>query len=252
MNTQYFFDSYFNHAEINCIMIMDCDGTILRVNKAFTKNYGYTNEDLVGKYFNMLFTTKDKEQGKPELELQTVLKLTQSHDENYVVDKNGVGIWSTGETVLVDGGEGKQYVVKDIINLQSKRQLQLFLNQTEELLERVFESSKEIAMMIVDGSMKVLKANEAFGKLFRLPDLPAPGSRLGQIEHPFWKNTTIRSELTNVLITNHALRDRKYLVQENGEDPKAILINTRIIEGNPEKGKRVFIIIDDVTDKEGG
>jgi PAS domain S-box-containing protein len=250
MNTQNFFDSYFNHAEINCIIIMECDGTILKVNNAFTKNFGYTNEDVAGKYFGLFFTTKDKEKGMPELELQTVLKLRQSHDENYVVDKNGVGIWSTGETVLVDGSEEKKYVVKDIINLQSKRQLQLFLNQTEELLERVFESSKETAMMIVDGSMKVLKANEAFKKLFDLPDLPAPGSRLGQIEHPFWKNTMIRSELTNILITNQPLRDRKYLAQKNEEEAKAILINTRVIEGNSEKGKRVFIIIDDVTSQQ--
>jgi PAS domain S-box-containing protein len=247
MNTGFFFDSYFNHAEINCMMIMDCDGTIMKVNRAFTKNYGYSNEDIAGKYFDLLFIEKDKQEGKPELELETVMKLKQSHDENYVVDKNGIPIWSTGETVLVEGGEGKTYLVKDIINLQSKRQLQLFLNQTEELLERVFESSKDIAMLILDGSMKVIKANPSFARLFNLPKLPSPGNRLAEIGHAFWSSSMIRTELTNILITNQPLRNKKYLVQETEEESKTILINTRVIEGNADVGKKVFVIVDDLT-----
>lgn len=246
MDTSFFFDSYFNHAEINCMVVMECDGTIREVNRAFTKNYGYTTKDLEGKYFDLLFIEKDKKEGKPAIELETVLKLRQSNDENYLVDKNGIPVWSTGETILVDGGNGRQYMVKDIINLQSKRQLQLFLNQTDELLERVFSSSKEIPMLILDGSMKLVKMNEAFIKLFDLGNEPAPGSRLVEIDHPFWSSSMLRTELTNILITNQPLRNRKYLVHEKDGQIKTILINTRIIEGNAELGKRVFIIVDEV------
>jgi PAS domain S-box-containing protein len=246
MNTEHFFDSYFNQAEINCMVVMDCYGMILKVNTAFTKNYGYTNEHLVGKYFDVLFIEKDKEEGRPERELKTVMKLKKAYDENYVVDKDGLPVWSTGETVLVDGGDGTQYLVKDMINLQSKRQLQLFLNQTEELLERVFESSKETAMMILDGSMKVIKVNEAFTEFFKLPDLPAPGSRLSEIDHPFWQSSAMKSELANILINNQPLKNKEYLIEGDENDTRAIVINTRIIEGNADTGKRVFIIVDEV------
>jgi PAS domain S-box-containing protein len=248
MNTSLFFESYFDHAEINSMLIMQCDGTILKVNNAFTKNYGFTNEDIEGKNFEILFIEKDKEESKPQLELKTTMKFKQSHDENFIVNKNGVPVWSTGETVLVNGEEGKQYMVKDIINLQSKRQLQLFLNQTEELLERVFESSKEIPMLILDGSMKVIKINEAFAKLFHLPALPSAGSRLADINHPFWSSTKLRTEMTNILVTNQPLRNKKYLLQEKDGKGKTILINTRIIEGNIDVGKRIFVIIDDITE----
>src|SRR6476619_3418991 len=100
------------------MLIMDCDGTILNVNKSFTKNYGYTTEDLEGRYFDLLYNERDKEEGKPQTELETVLKLRQSNDENFIMNKNGIPVWSSGETILVDGGDGKQYLVKDIINLQ--------------------------------------------------------------------------------------------------------------------------------------
>jgi PAS domain S-box-containing protein len=248
MNTSFFFESYFDHAEINSLLIMQCDGTMLKVNNAFTKNYGYANEDIQGKNFEMLFIEKDKEQRKPQLELKTTMKFKQSHDENFIVNKNGIPIWSTGETVLVGGEEGNQYMVKDIINLQSKRQLQLFLNQTEELLERVFESSKEVPMMILDGSMKVLKINEAFAKLFDLAKLPSAGSRLADVDHPFWSSSLLRTEMTNILVTNQPLRNQKYLVQQKDGTSKTIVLNTRIVEGNIDVGKRIFVIIDDLTE----
>jgi len=248
MNTTLFFESYFDHAEINSILVMQCDGTVLRVNNAFTKNYGYANEDIQGKNFEILFIEKDKAESKPQMELKTTMKFKQSQDENFIVNKNGVPVWSTGETVLVNGEEGKQYMVKDIINLQSKRQIQLFLNQTEELLERVFESSKEIPMMILDGSMKIMKTNEAFAKLFHLENMPAAGSRLADIDHPFWSGSTLRTEMTNILVTNQPLRNKKYLVKGKDGNSKTILINTRIIEGNIDSGKRIFVIVDDVVE----
>jgi len=66
--------------------------------------------------------------------------------------KDEMPLWSTGESLLVMGLNDDKYIVKDIVNLQSKKQFELFLRETAELLERVFESSKEISIMILDGS----------------------------------------------------------------------------------------------------
>lgn len=246
MNTERFFESFFNNVELNSLLIMERDGTVLRVNRAFTKNYGYTNEEIAGKNFRMLFNEKDKEAGLPELELKTVMETRQSHDENYVMDKNGFGIWSIGESVLVEGREGQQYILKDIINLQSKRQIQLFLSETEELLEKIFDSSREIPMMVLDGSMKVQKVNAPFVELFQLPAPPPAGSRLTDIEHPFWKVSSIRNELASIFVANQAIKNKKYLVADNGVE-KTVLLNTKIIEGGVTAGRRIFIIMNEVS-----
>jgi hypothetical protein len=58
----------------------------------------------------------------------------------------------------------------------------------------------------------------------------------------------LRTELANILIANQALKNRKYLVEDKNGASKTILINTRIIEGNAELGKRVFVIADEVRD----
>jgi hypothetical protein len=83
---------------------------------------------------------------------------------------------------------------------------------------------------------------------FHLENIPAAGSRLADIDHPFWSGNTLRTEMTNILVSNQPIRNKKYLVKEKNGNSKTILINTRIIEGNIDVGKRIFVIIDDLTE----
>jgi PAS domain S-box-containing protein len=246
MDTTLFFDAYFKNVEMNSILIMQCDGTMLSVNQAFTHNFGYTTEDVAGKNFSLLFNQSDQEAGVPQEELQMVRANLQANDENYVMDKNGAAIWCIGEAVLVDGIEGHKFIVKDIINLQSKRQLQLFLTETEEVLDRIFETSMGMPMMVLDGGMKILKVNSSFVQLFKLTKAPAAHSRLADMDHPFWSSNALRAELANILVTNQAIKNKRYLLQEDGET-KTILVNTKIIAATKDKSRRIFVLINEPT-----
>jgi PAS domain S-box-containing protein len=244
MDTALFFDSYYNNAEINALLVMQCDGTIMNVNQAFTRNFGYSNDDITGKNFSLLFNQTDRQEGKPQLELQTVAARGQSLDENYVMDKNGTAIWVVGEALLVSDGEGRNYIVKDIVNLQSKKQLQLFLTEAEELLERIFDSSRDIAMLILDGSMKMVSANQAFLDLFGLKNTPEPGCRLSDIPHPFWNSAEIKQAVTHMLVTNHFIKKKEFELEVLTGERKTIRIDSKIIDKQSGTGKRVFIIVE--------
>lgn len=245
MDTSRFFDSYYNNAEVNSILIMDTDGTVLEVNRAFTNNFGYSNDDIRGKHFSLLFTRQDQERRKPESELSSVITKGQSHDENYVINKAGKAVWCTGESMLVEGEGGEQYIVKDIINLQAKKQLQLFLRDTEELLERIFESSHEVPMMILDGSLKIQKLNAAFMTLFEIEETPEPGSRVADLEHPFWNNEDLRNELRQVLVNNEPLRSREFSIEKAARERK-IRLSTKIIDSRIRVGRTLFVIVEEV------
>ncbi len=82
---------------------MEPDGTIRNVSKSFTKSFGYSKEEIVGKNFEILFTDQDIIKGKPQLELQLVLSTGQANDDNYTVNKKGDALWCTGESLLVRG-----------------------------------------------------------------------------------------------------------------------------------------------------
>ncbi|MEJ7683113.1 MAG: PAS domain S-box protein [Segetibacter sp.] len=124
-----------------------------------------------GRNFSILFNESDREKNRPQVELQTVKAKGQAQDENYIIDKEGHEIWVLGESLLINDQKGDKFIVKDIINLQAKKQLQLFLTETEELLERIFDSTKDLPMIIINGSMKIIKANIAFLHLLKFQTL---------------------------------------------------------------------------------
>lgn len=246
MDKSNFFDSYFNNAEVNSIIIMDCDGTILEVNKAFTNNFGYSTKDLEGKNFRELFTSTDRNKNTPELELEKTLQTGQSHDETFIVNKQGHEVWCSGEILLAEIPSGERYLIKDVINLQAKKQVNLFLKSTEELLNRIFTASKDIPMMILDGGMKILDANKAFLEFF---EIEAPGvyNSLSSLNHPFWNTAEVRSEISKVIVTNMPMKEKQFLYQTKSGEQKTIVLESKIIYRQPEAGRKIFIIVEDVT-----
>ncbi len=241
------FDSYFNNAEVNSIIIMDCDGTILEVNRAFTNNFEYTTSELEGKNLRELFTEFDKQQKSPESELGEVLEKGQRSCEGFIVNKAGQPIWCSGEALLTANSRGEKYIVKDVINLQSRKNLSLFLNSAEDLLDRIFHASKEIPMMILDGGMKILDLNKAFVNFFEIEKTPAKNAGLSSLNNTFWSSPSIRNELSKIVVTNIPARGRKHIYNTTSGEKKTILIDTKIIFMQPETGRRIFVIIEDIT-----
>jgi len=129
MNTSLFFDSFFNTAKQNAIMILDEHGIVLKVNKAFTDAFGYLNEDITEQNFRLTFIDKDRKMNKPEMELQTVKSRGSAEDENYILHNDGTPIWTTGESILVNA-ENTIYIMKVIQNIHRKSNWKdFFLNQ---------------------------------------------------------------------------------------------------------------------------
>jgi PAS domain S-box-containing protein len=247
MDKHNFFEAYFNNAQVNSIIILDSNGIILEVNPAFTNNFGYVTEELKGKNFRELFNSTGKEKNIPEQELEIALKTGQANDESFLIDKNGNEVWCSGEAVRVPGVQGEQYIVKDIINLQARKQVNLFLNDTEELLERIFEASKDIPMMILDGSMKIQKVNTAFLDFFEISKPPKTYNGLSSLNHPFWVRPEVRSEISNVVVKNKPMKGKMFQYQTKSGEQKTLLLDSKVIYLQPEKGRKIFIIIDHMT-----
>jgi PAS domain S-box-containing protein len=247
MNKENFFESYFNNAQVNAIVILSIDGTVLEVNSAFTNNFGYTTQDLEGKNFRELFNVADKSKNAPELELEKALNTGQANDESFLVDKNGHEVWCSGEAILVIDARGEKYIVKDVINLQAKKQVNLFLNSTEELLDRIFKASKDIPMMILDGSMKIQNVNTAFVNFFEIDKTPDSYNGLSSLNHPFWVRPDVRSEMSKVIVTNQPMKAKKFSYETKSGEQKTILLDSKIIYLQPEKGRKIFILIEDIT-----
>lgn len=225
---------------------MNSEGVILDVNQAFTTNYGYGNKDIRGQNFSILFTEDDRLNMVPQIELKNVAATGQANDENYVIEKQGLTIWSLGESLLVSDAEGISYIVKDIINLQAKRHIEFFLTETEELLEKIFESSREIPMIVLDGGMKILKANGPFLTLFSIAEQPAIGSRLVDLSNLFWQSADIRREISLIIIKDLPLKNRKFILATEDGGQKILRFDSRIIESKRTPERKIFISIQEM------
>ena len=71
------------------IFFMDSEGYIQTWNKGAQKNKGYTAGEIVGKHFSTFYPQKDKDNRKPERELDYARKHGRVEDEGWRLRKDG-------------------------------------------------------------------------------------------------------------------------------------------------------------------
>lgn len=243
MNTSGFFETFFSNARYNGIIIMDTKGIVININEAFHLRFGYLVEDLVGKHFSVLFTEKDREIKKPETELQIVLAEGSANDENYLVNKQGNKVWVTGESVYIENKNGEAYIVKIVHNIHAQKQLERFLLESHEFLETVFDSVDESALLILDSRLRVIKTNKAFLEIFELEEPIAEGSRLTEINNPFWQRPDVKQEAISHLTMNNKNEEKAFELKTSSGNIRKVIFRAKLVEGVANTERKLLIMI---------
>ena len=164
-----YYQALFANPKKNSVLLLDEEGSILQVNRAFLLSFGYDEEDLLGEHFAMLFTEEDRMKELPMREIRTVMDEGQSFDNNYLVNKNGARTWVSGESVLLKDAQGRKCVLKVIQNIHTQKESELSIIRLNSFNENIL-SSIEDAVLVLDQDKKIVKANRAFLRLFNLPE----------------------------------------------------------------------------------
>ena len=242
VNTHGFFLDIFKNARENSVILMDDKGYILDVNKGFVNAFGYKLKDVVGNHFRILFTEKDQKIKKPENEVKDALKNGSKSDNNYLVNKAGETVWVMGESVSVHNTNNEKYIVKIIQDIHAQKRLEHFLLESTEFVDTIFNSLKDTALIVLDSSMKVLKANKTFVRMFQILKMPEEGHRLAQIENSFWRSSEIKQRLIDVLVNQIPMKNEEYSFKNNTGKEKVICINSKLIQGE-DRAKRILLVI---------
>lgn len=164
-----FFETLFNNTVENNILLLDQQGKIITVNKAFTECFGYTQEDLQGKEAAILFTEEDQKKRKPEKEITRTISMGQASDNNYLVKKDRTIVWVSGESVLLENESGDNYILKIIQNINSEKLNEKSALQFSNLNEKILAAIDDV-VILVDEQLNILKTNHAFAFLFNEPN----------------------------------------------------------------------------------
>ena len=167
-----FFEGLFYNAKQNAVLITDEDGIVISLNPAFQKSFGYSESDLIGNHANVLFTSEDQKNGLFEKELQQVCNEGESLDNNYFVNKDQTITWVRGESMLVKDADGSKFVLKIIQDIHQQKLSEISIRELNNFNENILKSIEDV-VIVLDESLKILKTNSAFSKLFRYgtPDI---------------------------------------------------------------------------------
>ena len=224
------------------MLIMNEAGIILQVNRAFTTTFGYENSDLVGKNFSVLFIEEDRAKQAPESELIRVREQGSSLDTNFVLNKNGVATWASGESLLVKTGEGEHCVVKMIHEIHAQKLLEKFLMEANEFINTIFDSVNASALLVIDVRLKIIRMNTHFFKMFNLPEQPIEGHRLADINHPLWTDSGLQQKIRELMV--QGAFERGVVFDFTVGEKQKYRIRGKLINGIVGIDKRILLVID--------
>ncbi len=116
------------------IIVQDQSGVITSWNKGAEMIFGYTKQEVEGRYFDFLFSAEDRAAGIPEWELKEAQRTGSADDERWMVRKDGEHFFCSGKVSVLKGQniEGFVKLARDLTGQKKQQELQLKrLNETE-------------------------------------------------------------------------------------------------------------------------
>jgi two-component system, OmpR family, phosphate regulon sensor histidine kinase PhoR len=161
-----YFESLFNNTVENCILMADEKGSVISINDAFEKTFGYNQMEVEKKNISIFFTDEDIKKRKPEIEIQNVLTKGQSSDNNFLVKKDKSITWVYGESILVTNEKGDRRILKVIQDINTQKKSEEQITRLDKLNEKILKSIED-AVIVLDEDLNILNANASFNSIFK-------------------------------------------------------------------------------------
>ena len=236
-----YFEALFSETEQNTVLLLDEEGIIVQINTAFTKGFGYTDDEIIGKHFRILFTEEDQKTGMPENELSNVLQKGQCTDNNYLVNKNNTITWVSGESILVKNNKGEISILKLIQDIHSQKEYELSLRSSNEFNESILSSIEDI-VVVLSNEMKIIKANRAFSKLFiQEPNMEA--LNFSDLIKPYDSKGDLQNKILLTINTGKSFVNKEMEIQTLDGDKKVFDISCSPMADTTN----VLLVVHDIT-----
>ena len=107
MNTTELLTAWAEQTEDFALFFMRVDGTIVDLNPAATRLFGYQRDELKGSSLRRIFTREDLSRGLDAQELQAATLFGRSEDDRWHVTRSGTRIWANGVLMAIKDGQGR-------------------------------------------------------------------------------------------------------------------------------------------------
>ncbi|MFW6058858.1 MAG: PAS domain-containing sensor histidine kinase [Phycisphaeraceae bacterium] len=122
-----FFRLVLDNLEDYAVFLLDPDGRIATWNRGAQRILGYSEDEIVGQFFSVIFTDKAVRQGGPCDEMNEALEDNSALDERWHVRADGSRFWASGHlTAIRDENDeliGYVKIVRDLTERHREEQL---------------------------------------------------------------------------------------------------------------------------------
>jgi PAS domain S-box-containing protein len=244
MNTfDNYFESFFYNSKQNAALIIGFDEVVTAINPAFTKIFGYSEEDLVGKKVAVLFTKADGQKELFKKEAAEVLVNRQSFDNNYLVKKDQSITWVRGESVLIESNDNS-FILKIIQDIHEQKITENALRSLNGFNENILRSIEDV-VIVLDEKMNIIKANKAFAKLFRYGVPQISSLNFAELIKSYDKNGDLIMTIKNSFHTRNGFSNKQMEMEISITDTRTYDVSCSFMHSALDKN--VLLIVHDIT-----
>lgn len=240
-----YYEALFNLTRHNSVLLISPDGIIKQINASFSEIFGYTESDLVGVHFNILFTKEDQEKGRPANELEKALRAGQANDNNYLVHKNKSISWVSGESIRIEDPHGNMALLKVIQDIHVQKDSENLLLNLNGFLERILSSIDDI-VIVLNNDLEILKINKAYADVFGPGDSKSSTSSLHIIINELSQKHDLKGLMSGVQLSGNTRVIKEVALTSMTSEKKMYDISLRVIESINSQ-QHFLIILHDKT-----
>lgn len=244
-NSLNYFVPLFQQTKENSVLLLDDEGIILEVNNAFISLFGYEKEDLCGTNFALLFTEEDQEKGLPKKEIANVITRGQAFDNNYLVQKDTVATWVSGESVLIKDDNGKIFILKIIQNINKQKISENSITSLNDFNDSILKSIED-GVIVLDRELKIVKWNDAFLRLFNMVAAQLLDNNFADLIEQYDKKNELCHKITLAISSKSGFSHALLHINTNTHEEKILDVSCSPMK-DLSADSNVLLIFNDIT-----
>jgi two-component system cell cycle sensor histidine kinase/response regulator CckA len=149
-------DGVKNHA----IFMLDPAGNVASWNSGAERIKGYRADEILGQHFSRFYLPRDRDNGKPQRELQTAMEKGIFEEEGLRVRKDGSLFWAVVSiTPLLSQSQKPIGYVKVVRDITDRKNIQEALQVSEDRFHLLVDGVSDYAILMLDSDGTILTWN---------------------------------------------------------------------------------------------
>jgi PAS domain S-box-containing protein len=171
------------------IFTVDMQGVVTTWNAGAEKMLGFSEAEMAGRDFRIIFTPEDIEAGQPEAEMRAAEAEGQALDERWHLKKGGESFWANGLLMPLkdDAGQTRGFL-KVVRDMTEQKNLEEALRRRTADLERADVQKNQFLAML---------AHELRNPLAAIRNAVTVSALSGSVEHLEWSREVITRQVRN-------------------------------------------------------